>query len=85
MLMNHTITQESFDNLTSYWADPKYRLKWNSVFTLPPWLKVWWQEFKPEGELCLSVVRQGEEIIGLAPLLVREGKGAIIGSADVCD
>jgi CelD/BcsL family acetyltransferase involved in cellulose biosynthesis len=60
-------------------------LRWNSIFVLPAWLKVWWQEFGSGAELYLSAVRQGEKIIGIAPLLVREGKAAIVGSADVCD
>ncbi len=83
--MNYIITQESFASLASYWADPSHHLRWNSIFVLPAWLKVWWQEFGAGAELYLSAVRQGEKIIGIAPLLVREGKAAIVGSADVCD
>jgi len=33
----------------------------------------------------LSTVRQGERVIGVAPLLVREGKASLVGSVDVCD
>jgi CelD/BcsL family acetyltransferase involved in cellulose biosynthesis len=60
-------------------------LRWNSPFVLPPWLKVWWQELGAEAELYLSSVRQGERVIGVAPLLVREGKASLVGSVDVCD
>ena len=35
--------------------------------------------------MYLGAIRQGEEILGIAPLLVRGGKASIIGSADVCD
>ncbi|GAI92821.1 unnamed protein product, partial [marine sediment metagenome] len=52
---------------------------------MPPWLKVWWQELGAGAELYLGTVRQREEVIGIAPLLVREGKTSLIGSADVCD
>jgi len=83
--MSYTIKNESFDSLASCWANPSHRLKWNSPFVLPAWLKVWWQEFGAEAELYLSSVRQGEKVIGIAPLLVREGKASLIGSADVCD
>ena len=83
--MSYTITQESFDTLASCWADPNQRLGWNSIFVLPAWLKVWWQEFGSGAELYLGVVRQGEKVVGIAPLLVREGRASIIGSADVCD
>ena len=83
--MSYTVTQESFDSLASCWDDPSQRLRWNSIFVLPAWLKVWWQELGSEAELYLGTVRQGEKIIGIAPLLMREGRASIIGSDDVCD
>jgi len=83
--MSYTVTQESFDSLTSCWADPSNSLSWNSVFVLPAWLKTWWQELGTGAELYLGAVRQGEKIIGIAPLQVREGKASFIGSVDVCD
>lgn len=83
--MDHAVTEESFDSLTSYWADARNRLQWSSVFVLPAWMKVWWQEFGAGADLYLRAVRRGEQIIGLAPLLVKEGEASIIGSEDVCD
>jgi CelD/BcsL family acetyltransferase involved in cellulose biosynthesis len=83
--MSYTVTQESFDSLTSYWTDSSRRLKWGSVFVLPVWLEVWWREFQPGTELHLVVVRQESDIIGLAPLQVKEEKAFFIGSPDVCD
>jgi len=83
--MSYTITQESFDSLASCWVDPSNPLEWNSICILPAWLKTWWQEFGSGNELFLSAVRQGEKIIGIAPLLVKEGKASIIGSDDLCD
>jgi len=83
--MSYVLTVESFDSLASYWTAPSHSLRWNSPFVLPPWLKVWWQELGAEAELYLSSVRQGERVIGVAPLLVREGKASLVGSVDVCD
>ena len=83
--MDYTTTEESFDSLAACWNDSKYNLKWDSIFVLPAWLQVWWQEFGAEAELYLRAVRQKEKIIGIAPLLVRDTTASIIGSADVCD
>jgi len=83
--MSYTISRETFASLAGYWAEPAHRLNWNSVFVLPAWLEVWWQEFGCGAELYLRTVRQGEKIIGIAPLLVREGSASFIGGADVCD
>ncbi|MFC2020554.1 GNAT family N-acetyltransferase [Chloroflexota bacterium] len=83
--MSYTITQETLDDLDSYRDRPEYGLEWSSVFVLPVWMKVWWQEFKPEGNLYLGAVRRDEKIIGIAPLLVKEETVSFIGSVDVCD
>jgi len=83
--MSYTITHESFTSLTSCWSNPSHHLKWNSLFVLPAWLKVWWQELGDGAELHLDAIRQEKEAIGIAPLLVREGKASLIGSTDVCD
>lgn len=83
--MSYTVTQENFDSLTSYWINSCYCLKWGSVFVLPPWLEVWWRECQSGAELYLGAVGEQSDIIGIAPLQVKEGKASFIGSADVCD
>lgn len=83
--MSYTITHESFDSLVSCWSNPSHRLKWNSIFVLPAWLKVWWQELGTGAELHLDAIRQEREVIGIAPLLVNKETASFIGSADVCD
>jgi len=83
--MSYDITSETFDSLSSYRDNPASGLNWSSVFLLPVWLKVWWQEFKPEAELYLSAVKQDERTIGIAPLMIKDGTASIVGSTDVCD
>jgi CelD/BcsL family acetyltransferase involved in cellulose biosynthesis len=83
--MDRNVTRESFDSLTSYWADKDSHLQWSSVFVLPAWMKVWWQEFGAGAELYLRAARQDKSVIGIAPLKVNDGRASIIGSEDVCD
>jgi len=83
--VNLSFTLESFDGLASSWPDLSHRLRWDSVFALPWWMSVWWQEFGAGADLHLGTVRQGDSVIGIAPLLVRENVASFIGSADVCD
>ena len=83
--MNYTITQETFDSLTSFWTDPKRNLEWDLVFTLPAWLRLWWSEFKPGTDLYLGAVRREGEIIGIAPLQLKDSTASFVGSRDVCD
>jgi CelD/BcsL family acetyltransferase involved in cellulose biosynthesis len=75
----------SFESLESSWNDLCHKLNWGSVFVLPRWLKVWWQVFGGGSELYLFDVKEDKSVIGIAPLMVKEGKASFIGSADVCD
>jgi len=83
--MSYAVTQETFTSLTSLWKSPESRLKWGSVFVLPAWLEVWWQAFQPRSELAIKAVREDSDVIGVAPLQVKDGRALFIGSADVCD
>jgi len=82
---NVTVTPESFDSLASYWLNPRYPLRWDCIFVLPPWLEVWWRESDSRAESYLCAVRQQETIIGIAPLLLEGEEAFFMGSTDVCD
>jgi CelD/BcsL family acetyltransferase involved in cellulose biosynthesis len=79
------ITAEDFSSLAAYHADNNSNLKWDLVFTLPALLKIWWQSFGSGAELYIRSVRQEDQIIGIAPLQIRNSTASIIGSVDVCD
>jgi CelD/BcsL family acetyltransferase involved in cellulose biosynthesis len=83
--MSYILTVESFDGVTSSWDKLRHCLKWSSIFVLPAWLKVWWEAFGRESELYLRTLRQGEKIIGFAPLRVDKETASFIGSTEVCD
>ncbi len=83
--MGCTITQLTLDSLVSCSDDPQCNLDWHLVFVLPAWLRLWWQEFKPEAEPYLGLVKKDGKTIGLAPLRLKNGTASFIGSVDVCD
>jgi CelD/BcsL family acetyltransferase involved in cellulose biosynthesis len=85
LISNLTVKQEDFESLNAYFNDPDNNLRWNLIFTLPVWLKVWWQSFGSGSELYLRSIRQNGQIIGLAPMQIRGKVASIIGSVDVCD
>lgn len=78
--MHFSVTREDFDSLAEHG-----NLKWHLPFVLPDWLKVWWRAFGAGAKLYLAAVRDGDETIGIAPLLVRDNTAQFIGSVDVCD
>jgi CelD/BcsL family acetyltransferase involved in cellulose biosynthesis len=80
-----TVSLENFESLRNIWSARRHRLDWNCIFMLPPWLETWWQEFGSEQRPVLYAVREGETLLGIAPL---ERKGDclfFIGSPDLCD
>jgi CelD/BcsL family acetyltransferase involved in cellulose biosynthesis len=83
--MSYTVSKMSLDELNSCWTDSRQTLDWSCLFVLPAWLQVWWQTFGSEHELMIRTIRQGEKIIGIAPLMVKGEKALLIGDTDVCD
>jgi CelD/BcsL family acetyltransferase involved in cellulose biosynthesis len=83
--MDYNIFASSLDELKDYRADSSQTLNWFSPFILPEWMQVWWQVFSSGAELFIRVFKQGEKIIGIAPLMIKEGTVCFIGSTDVCD
>ena len=82
--MSYTITAESPDSLVSSWPDWQH-LRWSHVFILPQWLSAWWREFGTGADARVYVVRRGLEVIGIAPLIFKQGTASFMGSDDVCD
>jgi CelD/BcsL family acetyltransferase involved in cellulose biosynthesis len=76
---------ETIDGLYAYWLEKGSALEWTCLFVLPPWLDVWWRIFGKEWKPYPMVVREGGNVIGIAPLMIQGERACIIGSPDVCD
>ncbi len=83
--MDCIVTEETFDWFADFWKDHRSDLRWNTPFVLPPWLRVWLQNFAPQASPLFFTARQGENVIGIAPMLVTNRTASFIGSTDVCD
>src|ERR1035437_7264971 len=81
----YTIINETIAGLNSYWHNPALGLKWDIPFVQPPWLEVWRQSFAPESKVYIPVFNEGETLLGIAPLLLKEDTVSLIGSPNVCD
>jgi CelD/BcsL family acetyltransferase involved in cellulose biosynthesis len=79
------ISEEALKNLNLYWHDEKQRLNWPSIFVLPPWLEAWSQIFGSEKDNYINIVRENDNIIGIAPLRIKDNTARFIGDIDVCD
>lgn len=75
----------SLEGLMDIHQDDGSELQWNCPFVLPAWLKAWWSVFGQGIEPLIATVRQGEAVIGAAPLAVRDEMIQFLGSPEVCD
>ncbi len=61
----------------------------DTIFLTHEWQRAWWQSFSPDRELFLLSVRQGENLVGIAPFyrLQTDGQRVIqlVGGTEVCD
>ncbi len=83
--MGFIVIEDNLTRLKTYRNDPGQNLNWSSVFVLPDWMEVWWQVFGSEADLLVRTMREGEKVIGIAPLMVKNGTAYLIGDTDVCD
>jgi CelD/BcsL family acetyltransferase involved in cellulose biosynthesis len=79
------IVPENFETLLTCWKDPGNRLNWPHVFILPDWLKVWFDNFGNGAAPFIFSIRQKGDLIGIAPLQIRDKTASFMGDADICD
>ena len=83
--MSYTISINKLTDLIILHKNTRQTLQWSSVFILPEWIQVWWQVFGEGLNSYIRTVNQGDRIIGLAPLMIKDRVAYLIGSTDVCD
>lgn len=76
---------ETFDSVEHLWEDLLPSCWTNTVFVTPWWMKTWWKYFREDCEMHLLYLKEGETVLGLAPLRSRGGSMYFIGNSDVCD
>jgi CelD/BcsL family acetyltransferase involved in cellulose biosynthesis len=79
------VSIEGLDSLDAMWNDRGSALQWNCPFVLPPWLNTWWSIFGNAGEPMIVVVREGDAVVGIAPLMLQDKTIRFLGGMDVCD
>ena len=83
--MDLQFTLESFDSLFNEWATLQSKSPNSHIFSTPDWSKVWWQHFGDGSTLYLGAIKKAGNIIGIAPLRMKDSTAFFIGDASVCD
>ncbi len=76
---------DTFTNLEEAWQGLLPRATLNTIFFTPQWQQIWWQRFGSKGELCLLSLYDGNQPLGIAPLMRDGNAHSFIGDPNVCD
>ena len=85
MIIAPLVVQEDLERLSSEWEGllDQANVRW--PFLRPSWQQVWWAEQEPAGSLLLLSVRDGERLVGVAPLLQAGDELSLAGDSSICD
>ena len=75
----------SVESLSQMLKRDSFHLSWNCLFTRPEWMDAWLSFCRGNDKVKITLIRQEEKLLGVAPLMVNESKAELIGSHDLCD
>ena len=80
-----TIQREELTPLHKEWAALLDQVPEPVPFVHPTWQRVWLEEFQGDRELLLYTARDGDSLVGVAPLLRENGRLSLVGHYSMCD
>ena len=83
--MTIEVREESFDSIWSRWEEVLPACVTDTVFVTPWWQKTWWDNFGGSREPRILSVYDGDDLLGIAPLM-SDGDGlTFLGDKDLSD
>ncbi len=79
------IRNEGFASLTPEWETLTTSSVSDTVFATPTWLAAWWSSCASTEELHLLSVRDGDDLLGVAPFMRSSKTILFVGRSDTCD
>ena len=83
--MPATVETTDFDQIEKQWEDLLPASITNTVFVTPWWQRIWWEHFGTDSQLRIFAVRNGDRLLGIAPMRLREGVLSFLGDTDLFD
>lgn len=83
--MTLQVRQEEISQVWSDWETLLTRRDLHTVFETPLWHKIWWQELGEGEDLCVVSVRDGDELIGIAPFMRQGTRLVSMGDPELWD
>lgn len=79
------IHDEAFEQVRGEWAGLLEQTPQPIPFVTPAWQRVWLDHFQDGRDLQILTARDGERLIGVAPLLRDGGRVELVGHYSICD
>lgn len=79
------VRDEPFDAIAAEWSDLLTQLPSAMPFATPEWQRVWLRHFQGDRALRVLSARDGDRLIGVAPLLIDGDAAQFVGHYSICD
>lgn len=83
--MSFSIREEDFDDVQDDWTRLLPSSSANTIFVTPWWQRLWYRHFGDGVELKILTMRDGDDLIGVAPLAAKDGVTSFLGDTDLFD
>lgn len=83
--MGYAVHREELGRLEQDWRRLAAHSGPACVFLSPTWLRTWWEVFGGGRDLFLLSVRQGGDLVGVAPLMRQGDRLSFAGDPEICD
>lgn len=77
--------EEGFAPIEESWRKLLPRFPARTIFSTPEWQRSWWRHFQQDRELWLLSLHHHDELVGIAPLMLRGDTLSLLGEGDTCD
>lgn len=84
--MTISVRKENFDSIADEWECILPHTGANTIFITPWWQQLWWRRYgDAEARLEIFSVRNGDSLLGIAPLMTRGDTLSFLGDTDLFD
>ncbi|MDP9235857.1 MAG: GNAT family N-acetyltransferase [Chloroflexota bacterium] len=80
-----TVRDEPFERVSGEWAGLLSQCAAPVPFVTPAWQRVWLAHFLGDRNVRILTAREGERLIGVAPLLINGDGAELVGHYSICD
>jgi CelD/BcsL family acetyltransferase involved in cellulose biosynthesis len=80
-----TVRDEPFERVSAEWAGLLTQCPAPVPFVTPAWQRVWLTHFRGDRDVHILTAREGERLIGVAPLVIDGDRAELVGHYSICD